>query len=47
MFFRFDIYKFFIKIYLLIFLGRDCNEMLFIERYVKFCNLGKFSGNLK
>lgn len=35
------------KTYLPIFSGRDCNEMSFTERHVKFCNSGKLSGNLK
>jgi hypothetical protein len=34
------------KTYLPIFSGRDCSEMSFTERHVKFCNSGKLSGNL-
>lgn len=45
--FRPDIHKLPIKTYLPIFSGRDCNEMSFTERHVKFCNSGKLSGNLK
>lgn len=33
--------------YLPIFSGKDCNEMSFTERHVKFCSSGKLSGNLK
>lgn len=42
-----DTHKPHIKTYLPIFSGRDCSEMSFTERHVKFCNSGKLSGNLK